>query len=423
MGPSKLKWSSLDHRGGSTGGALEGGRPHKKQKQKQQQAEQEGDNGDDAQEELLMRIMGRLDKTKDAAKRAKLETKMQRLMGSIAASGAAAGATASKAKAGRQSMFWSKGGMPASTPNHAGSIGKGLRLTPAELRKREQRALRFEGEEEVEEGGEQAPLLKTQGVGTSMAIEKEYLRLTSLPSASSVRPPTVLKLALDLVKARWREASDYEHACAQLKSIRQDLTVQHVRDKLTVDAYETHGRIALEVSDMAEFRQCHSVLKQLYKEGVAGQRQEFTAYGLLFAQSTGKGTMLVSELPTRDLEHPYVDHALRVCRAFRQGDYAAFGELYASAPRMAPYLMDRLLPRLRAFTMQAMITAYRPSPVPLSYLGASLVVEQDGADVIKIALEQGGVIDTEEGVLDTKSCRPRPMTGHKHAQPSLVVKF
>jgi hypothetical protein len=48
----------------------------------------------------------------------------------------------------------------------------------------------------------------------------------------------------------------------------QDLTVQHVRDTLTVDAYESHGRIALEVGDMAEFRQCHSVLKQLYKERV-----------------------------------------------------------------------------------------------------------------------------------------------------------
>ena len=32
--------------------------------------------------------------------------------------------------------------------------------------------------------------------------------------------------------------------------------------------YETHGRIAIEVSDWAEFRQCHSVLQQLYADGM-----------------------------------------------------------------------------------------------------------------------------------------------------------
>ena len=61
--------------------------------------------------------------------------------------------------------------------------------------------------------------------------------------------------------------------------------MQHVRSPLTVDAYETHARIALEESDAAEFRQCHAVLKQLYHDGIdGGNPEEFAAYGLLFAQ-------------------------------------------------------------------------------------------------------------------------------------------
>ena len=42
-------------------------------------------------------------------------------------------------------------------------------------------------------------LLRTAKLGICEDLEKEYFRLTSLPSASSVRPPNVLALALDLV--------------------------------------------------------------------------------------------------------------------------------------------------------------------------------------------------------------------------------
>jgi hypothetical protein len=81
----------------------------------------------------------------------------------------------------------------------------------------------------------------------------------------------VLLRSLSWVKRRWKEGVSYSWACSQLKSIRQDLTVQGVVDVLARDAYETHGRIALESDDSAEFRQCLARLKQLYKAGVSLQ--------------------------------------------------------------------------------------------------------------------------------------------------------
>lgn len=35
-----------------------------------------------------------------------------------------------------------------------------------------------------------------------------------------------------------------------------------------LQVYETHARIAIEVSDWAEYRQCHSVLQKLFADGL-----------------------------------------------------------------------------------------------------------------------------------------------------------
>ena len=68
-------------------------------------------------------------------------------------------------------------------------------------------------------------------VGTCQKLEKDYLRLTSAPQASMVRPEPVLKKAIALVMEKWRSKSvDYTYMCSQLKSMRQDLTVQDIKN-------------------------------------------------------------------------------------------------------------------------------------------------------------------------------------------------
>ncbi|KAJ1498065.1 hypothetical protein HMI56_005215, partial [Coelomomyces lativittatus] len=84
-------------------------------------------------------------------------------------------------------------------------------------------------------------------VGTCQRLEKPYLRLTSAPNPANVRPLPVLHQAFDHLKGKWINDRNYTFMCDQLKSLRQDLMVQRIQTDFTVEVYETHARIALEM--------------------------------------------------------------------------------------------------------------------------------------------------------------------------------
>jgi hypothetical protein len=68
-------------------------------------------------------------------------------------------------------------------------------------------------------------------IGSCQKLEKDYFRLTSAPFPSTVRPEDVLRESLTLLKKKWENSSvEYVYMCSQFKSIRQDLTVQHIQN-------------------------------------------------------------------------------------------------------------------------------------------------------------------------------------------------
>uniref|UniRef100_A0A5B7APU7 PCI domain-containing protein n=1 Tax=Davidia involucrata TaxID=16924 RepID=A0A5B7APU7_DAVIN len=208
--------------------------------------------------------------------------------------------------------------------------------------------------------------------GTCQEIEKRYLRLTSAPDPATVRPEAVLEKALLMVQ---NSQKNYLYKCDQLKSIRQDLTVQHIRNELTVKVYETHARLAIEVGDLPEYNQCQSQLKTLYAEGIKGCHMEFSAYNLLcvILHSNNNRDLLsaMSRLSVEARKDKAVKHALTVRAAVTSKNYVLFFRLYKTAPNLNTFLMDLYVEKMRYTAVKCMSCSYRPT-VPVSYIAQVL---------------------------------------------------
>jgi hypothetical protein len=217
--------------------------------------------------------------------------------------------------------------------------------------------------------------------GTCDVVPKLFLRLTSAPKPSEVRPLAVLKRALKLVKTCWRnQEHDYEWTCSQLKSIRQDLKVQHIETNETLDTYETHARIALENEDFGELNTCLAQLSELYArvERTPSVRDEFASYRVLYNLLVGANqaeyARMLQSTTREERSRPALSFAMKVRNAVLDGNYNLFFALYSKPPprSMATYLMDPMVDSIRSRAICTMCHAYSPGSIPLSVVVSEL---------------------------------------------------
>ncbi|KAF2395747.1 hypothetical protein EJ06DRAFT_262292 [Trichodelitschia bisporula] len=244
--------------------------------------------------------------------------------------------------------------------------------------------------------------------GTCRSLEKNYFRLTSAPKPEDVRPQEVLEQTLELLKRRWKAEGNYTYICDQFKSLRQDLTVQHIKNRFTVDVYELHARIALEKGDMGEYNQCQTQLRALYSLGLGGHPAEFLAYRILYLIHTCNRTGLndvLAEITAEERKEPAVLHALATRSALALGNYYAFFQLYLNVPNMGAYLMDMFVGRERLAALANICKAYKTS-VPLNF-----IVNQLGFDSSQEAYEFMVAIGVDKAGAFLEECALDPAKG------------
>jgi len=211
-------------------------------------------------------------------------------------------------------------------------------------------------------------------IGVSQQIEKDFFRLTCEADPSKVRPLEILKKSLLAIKKHWLLSQNYDYTHNQLKSIRQDLTVQSIKTPFTLQVYETHARIALEMKDLGTFSDCMSVALSLYETGLEGNRLEFRSYSILYAlylKDKNSVTLQIQGLSTSDIKDKAVSHAISVVKAVDAGDYHQFFSLYLASPNMSDYLLDLMMDKIRTKALKTIASVYQ-DPVPISKICSEL---------------------------------------------------
>jgi hypothetical protein len=367
----------------------------------------------------LQKFIGRAyEKCKNDLDRTKCENALMKIM------------SAALKKGDLNTRDWSKHPLPI-FPSEMGQANKVI-LTEQEMKNRDKRKSRFDSEfdnhskegtnqnlnslnfkdmkqmkefkaKEKEENIEELTSHITI-VGTCQTLEKQYLRLTTIPDPSQVRPQFVLMKSLKLLKDKWKnKQADYNYISEQFRSMRQDMTIQHIQNDFTVKVYETHARIALESLDLDQFNQCQTALISLYDLGLTGHNIEFLAYRIIYTILQGiKYDMenLLKDVYAKEKKtgviskNIEISHALKVMKAINANNYFEFFKLYKIAPNMGSNLIEPFLPRLRIKALQIASTGYF-TETNVSFLFGKLAFESEAA-FVKFLVENAMVLNNDK---------------------------
>jgi len=247
-------------------------------------------------------------------------------------------------------------------------------------------------------------------VGTCQRLEKKYFRLTAAVRPCDVRPVSVLRESLKMVLRKIKEGCDYLYACEQFKSMRQDLTVQHVQNAFTVEVYETHARVAIENSDMNEFNQCQTQLIILYDQGIPSvAKEEFAAYRILYHVYNSRTISIAQEFRSLIMDRSVCDSssavalALRVRRAVALNDHRAFFKIKADAVEISKSGVAKsfasfyaaFLPAFRCRAILTMLRAYKPT-LSIEYVKRELRFGGDVGPSFEAWSESVGIVLTDD---------------------------
>lgn len=198
-------------------------------------------------------------------------------------------------------------------------------------------------------------------IGTSTTLEKQYFRSADDPDPATIRPEYILKQSFQLIKRKAREGAEWAYVSNQLKSIRQDMVIQGIKNEFSVEVYETHARFCLDHQDFQEYHRCQGKLIELYHDGIEGSLIEFLAYRILYTiytENTIEMNGILEEINEQVWSHFEITHAMSVREAVALKNWHQFFKLYETCPNKGKHIMAHMLKSIRLSSIKMIYHSY-----------------------------------------------------------------
>ncbi|KAK8890160.1 hypothetical protein M9Y10_034920 [Tritrichomonas musculus] len=230
-------------------------------------------------------------------------------------------------------------------------------------------------------------------VGTSTSLEKEYLRLAGdqVLDSSMFRPLPVLKESLQYCLSKFNKNKDYEYISEQLRSIRQDLTVQHIEDVFNVTVYETHAKLAIQNNDWGNFNQSMGPLEILYSKKLGSFENicEFWMYRIIYLFGVDDIDGLCSFIPR--INHNVfiskdVQFAIKVWKIAQSGEWMKYFSIMKKSNPFIKSVMTLKAQSLRITALSCLCRAFRN--LSLKDYRTFLCYNEDEDDLLRKFLDE-----------------------------------
>ncbi|GMH56925.1 hypothetical protein TrRE_jg2679, partial [Triparma retinervis] len=270
------------------------------------------------------------------------------------------------------SSYKPKSSTTAASTSFRGSISGSVKNNKKEKRKRESRIDRFERDREDYEYDKlkqvkYAPL-PGEGFGLSTNLSKPYTRLTTKPIPADIRSLPYLRKAL----SHWEGKHDsdlitYDLYVSELKSIRQDLTVQNLVEGggFGWELYYKNMRAAMEEGDKEEAGVCRGRLMEMCEKGVG--REVDMVCALTLVDGITKPSTLSGALERVSRIREIVggktwgktDLSIETVKWWANGEHRRFFKAYEGEVGLLGYAMDYLVEGFREVCWGGVRKGYR----------------------------------------------------------------